>query len=357
MTPIKDMLNRYRAQALQPVIDASLPTFLKGKQIGRISNPLGRTRLFYLDGVTKQKQASIRRQAGNFPIQSFAREIFCTAFCNLCDALKRDGLMDAKVPDDTKPLGYRFDNKVSIMAYIHDECLISVDSSVNPYYMYKLIHDNCMLQIEGHPTYYCGINIITNWYEGKSSKFEAPVRFVKKVLESDISIYRDPMTPQETRDQVLAEIREFSLSRVEDELCRIYPDADKHVYDLRKIIPAFKNYAIKPLVETHLKLHRAPKKKDNDDFVKVSIETLVLYYKYHDNTFIDLDGSVYHLDIDTRQSIVESSRQNEDKVERESDAFDMIDSYAATPSMPPKMSEDAFLQNTQFLEQFFEGDS
>lgn len=324
MTPIKNMLNKYRDQALTPVVDASLPTFLKGKLIGRISNPLGRTRLFYLDNISKQKMASIRRQAGNFPIQSFAREIFCTAFCDLDDAMKKAGLIDIKVPDSTKPLGYRFENKVKIMAYIHDECLMSIDASVNPYFMYKLIAENCMKQIEGHPTYYCGINIIANWYEGKSSKYEAPVRYVWEILKTNPQPFREPKSAEETRDEVLAGIREFSLSRVEEELKRISPQTEKHVYDLRDIIPKFKDYAIKPLVETHLKLHRKPKKGDNNDFVRVSLETLVLYRGYTDNVFISNDGTKYSLDSDATERILESTVVNEDKEDKETFCNDAV---------------------------------
>lgn len=322
MTPIKDMLNFYRDQALTPVQQSSLPYFLKGHDIGRISNPLGRTRLFYLDNISKQKTSSIRRQAGNFPIQSFAREIFCTAFCDLDDAMKAAGLIDIKVPDETKPLGYRLENKVNIMAYIHDECLMSVDSSVNPYFMYKLIKDNCMKHIPGHPTYYCGINVISNWYEGKSSKYEAPVRYVQQVTEGDVAVFREPMSATETRDRVLAGIREFSLGQVFKELARISPRTVDYVFDLREIVPKFKNYAIKPLVETHLKLHRKPLKNSNSDFVKVSLETLVAYYKISNNTFIDTDGSVYHLDIQTFEQIKESNAQNQDKLDKEANALE-----------------------------------
>lgn len=358
MTPIKNMLNRYRDQALTPVLDTALPSFLKGKQIGRISNPLGRTRLFYLDNISKQKVASIRRQAGNFPIQSFAREIFCTAFCDLDDAMKKAGLIDIKVPDETKPLGYRFENKVKIMAYIHDECLMSIDSSVNPYYMYKLIAENCMKQIEGHPTYYCGINIIANWYEGKSSKFEAPVRYVWEILEKDPQIFREPKTAEETRDEVLAGIREFSLNRVEEELARISPQTKNHVYDLREIIPRFKDYAIKPLVETHLKLHRKPKKKDNNDFVKVSLETLILYRGYTDNVFIDMNGTTYTFSSDATEQILNSDVVNEDKQDKEQllEGMSLLQDYTENTLEEVdklSLSESAYNKNIDLLSRMF----
>lgn len=325
MTPIKDMLNKYRDQALIPVKDSSLPSFLKGKKIGRISNPLGRTRLFYLDGISKQKASAIRRQAGNFPIQSFAREIFCTAFCDLDDDLLKANLIDIKVPDSSKPLGYHFENKVTIMAYIHDECLMSVDASVNPYYMYKLIEKNCMRHIEGHPTYYCGINIISNWYEGKSSKFEAPVRYVWKKLETEQPIFREPMSAEDTRDAILADIREFSLKRVEDELLTISPQTARHIYDLRAIVPKFKNYAVKPLIETHLTLLHKPKKDDNTDFIKISLETLIVYRKYTDNLFIDMTGEAYSIDVYTGEISIQCQTLNEKVMDRELTAEEVLD--------------------------------
>lgn len=357
MTPIKDMLNRYRDQALTPVSQTSLPSFLKGHQIGRISNPLGRTRLFYLDNASKQKQSSIRRQAGNFPIQSFAREIFCSAFCDLDDAMKKAGLIDIKVPDDTKPLGYRFENKVKIMAYIHDECLMSIDASVNPYFMYKLINDNCMKHIPGHPTYYCGINVIANWYEGKSSKFEAPVRYVWQMIETNPSVFREPISAEETRDQVLAGIREYCLKRVEDELARISPQANQHIYDLREIVPRFKNYAVKPLVESHLKLHRKPNKDEhgnyvNEDYVKVSIETLIAYRKYTDNVFIDLDGSSYTFDVMQMKPIVSEGFVKESVIEREAaeeETFDEIDPVEQISDL----SSSEFEKNIRKLDELF----
>lgn len=350
MTPIKNMLNKYRVQALMPVHDSVLPAFLKGKQIGRIENPLGRTRLFYLDDISKQKEASIRRQAGNFPIQSFAREIFCTAFCDLDDAMKKAGLIDVKVPDPSKPLGYRFENKVNIMAYIHDECLMSVDSTVNPYFMYKLIHDCCMKHIPEHPTYYCGINIITNWYEGKSSKYEAPILFVNKVLETNPVIYRKAMSPEETRDLVLADIREFSLSRVEAELERIYAPAGEHIYDLRVIIPKFKNYAIKPIIETHLKLHRKPTKNDNNDFVKVSLETLVAYRGYTDNVFIDLNGTKYTFDTENIRPDFDSEILKDIKLVDEDEDLCSLDGDGLI-DYDGELSGESYIRNLAVLEQ------
>lgn len=356
MTPIKNMLNKYRDQALQPVEQISLPSFLKGKQIGRIANPLGRTRLFYLDNASKQKQSAIRRQAGNFPIQSYARDIFCTSFCDLDKALLDAGLIDKKVPDDTKPLGYRFENKVAIMAYIHDECLMSIDASVNPYFMYKLIYENCMRKVAGHPTYYCGINIIANWYEGKSSKFEAPVRYVQHVLQQEQPVFREPISAAETRDSVLAEIREYSLSRVEDELRRIYPNSEKHIYDLRQIVPKFKDYAVKPIIETHLKLHRKPHKDDNADFIKVSLETLIAYREYEDNLFIDMDGTRYMFNTETYTRELQTDLVNEQWAERESEVSNEVDIVVddTVTLADPLVMENTFAQNLQKIEELFE---
>lgn len=298
MHPIREMLDKYRAQALQPVDDSTLPPHLKGQKIGRIANVYGRTRLFGLDDLNAQKRSSIKRQAGNYPIQSFARELYCIAFCDFCDACKRAGLMDSLVPDSSKSLGFRFENKINIMAYIHDECLMSIDADVNPFYVYKLIYENCMKHLEGHPTYYCGINVITNWYEGKDDRFEAPVRYVMQKAHENQPVLRKPMSASDTRDMILAELLDFNLRRVEEELVHISPDCAKHVYDFRVIVPNFKNYHVKPKTLSYLKAHRPIKKAANGkpdpiDYVVDTVETLAIYRHYDDAVYIDMQGKEY----------------------------------------------------------------
>lgn len=297
MYPISNMLNTKRREALIPIEDYLLPDFLKGSCVGKVENAIGRRRLFDLSNMSSSKKASIGRQAGNYPIQSFAREIFCESFCDFSDACIREELMDIKIPDETKPLGYRYGYKVAIMAYIHDECLMSIAPDVNPHFIYKLIYENCMKEITNHPRYYCGINVITNWYEGKSSKFEAPVRFVMEQVALNPPKLIMPRSPEEIRDSVCDELKEYALRRTEEELLKISPMTAQGIYDMSEIVPRFKDYHVRPLVLTYLKPCREiPKKPEAEVLVPVIVETLLRYrgkpaiIKQLDNTYLYLTG-------------------------------------------------------------------
>lgn len=247
---IRDFLNTYRTTSLIEIPQEQLPWSLKGQQVSRIFNALGRSRVFDVSNMSNVKEGSIRRMAGNYPIQSYARELFVQAFTQFCDRCKKEGLMDVKVPDESTGSGYRFKNKVIIMAYVHDECLMSVDADINPYFMYKMIYEECMLSKPGHPRYYCGINITTNWYEGHAvDKYEAPVKFVEEkianIREKDKFMEPNPLV----RDVILKDIEKYIHRRLKEELERIYDFSEAlktGIVDFRLILPEFKNYFLKP---------------------------------------------------------------------------------------------------------------
>lgn len=258
---IRDFLNLHRAKALQEIPQKDLPWSLKGQHVSRIFNALGRSRVFDVSNMSKEKSGSIRRQAGNFPIQSHARETFVLAFTQFCDRCKAEGLMDIKVPDPSTGSGYRFENKVDIMAYIHDECLISVDADVNPYFMYKIIYEECIIHLKGHPTYYCGINVITNWYEGHAvDKHEAPIRFVQEKIAGVTSDGKFCEPNVRCCDYVLEDITAYIHRRLRVELERLYDFSNEFV-DFRVIIPKFKNYFLKPKLFDFVKPRRKPLKE------------------------------------------------------------------------------------------------
>ena len=253
LNQIWDMLENYRDIACTELPQSDLPDTMKGQKIGRIANPLGRTRVFYLerrDGkeFTQADYASIRRQAGNYPIQSYAREIFCNAFVKLCNRLKKEGLMDVLVEDPTSPSGYRFENKCIIIAYIHDECLMNIDKSVNPNLMHKFILEECMQVLKGHPNYYSGAAVINNWYEGKSDIFEAPIGYVqemREMIDNGTNPAYDPSVSQ--RDYVLKQIEEWIAKRSMEEIEKFLPNIKvDHILDMSQIRPYFTNYFVKP---------------------------------------------------------------------------------------------------------------
>ncbi len=312
------MLNNYRDKALTPVSDGSLPPHLKGRKMGRIANVLGRTRMFNLSDMSNQKKGSIRRQAGNYPIQSFAREVYCVAFCDFCDACKKAGLMDTRVPDPRRATGFRFENKVNIMAYIHDECLMSVDGDVNHEYLYKLIYENCMKKIEGYPRFYCGVNVISNWYEGKDDKFEAPVGYVQECVQHDPPV----LVSWDTNHKKLAldGITDYMIRRIDRELQMIDPRTAQGYFDLPYLVPKFKNYFVKPKVSVYIGLNSKP--QDDvawDDFGAVSIESFA-QYKFKQCVIKDMSGKLETL---TRATDEYSPKQKPIfiEMERESEEY------------------------------------
>lgn len=294
---IQEMLDAYRDEAITPVPDSELPRHLKGKKMGRIHNPLGRTRLFNLENLTKAKIGSIRRQAGNYPIQSFAREIFCQGFCTLDERLVSEGLMDVRVPDDTMASGFRFENKVVIMAYIHDECLVSVDKSINPVWIMKLIAECTMMRLEGHPPYFTGISVVNNWYEGKDGHYEAPVKFIYEMAEED----RANLYSEQPRDIIEERMIKYIRNRALEEVAKFDPDwrATK-LLRMDKIIYSMKNYFILPRIMEYIgSTRKCIKDSDNENYklcpwkdeLAACIENLCasegydLTVMYPDNTF------------------------------------------------------------------------
>lgn len=169
---------------------------------GYAESLLGRRRYFYGEegfeswrkNLNGRSIASIRRAAGNFPIQSGAADLFKIALNRFRARLKKEGL----------------DELVLTTATIHDELVNSVHKSVNPYYLYKIIYEECMLSIKGHPRYYAGISICDNWYEGKDDLYEAPIEFVEYMINErqDISSQKF-MTLENPKLQVTNDIISF----------------------------------------------------------------------------------------------------------------------------------------------------
>ena len=185
MAPVWDMLEGARDDALTPLEDeAEKPFFLRGKAVGRVMSPYGRARYFVLENLTDATIGSIRRKAGNFPIQSFAFDIYIEGIIRLGRCLEKEGLMDIKVPDDYSPLGYHFENKVVFREYVHDEVQMTIDKSINPKWMMKKIYENCIIGIEGHPTYYIGASIVKNWGESKAGDHEVPFAWLEELPDN-----------------------------------------------------------------------------------------------------------------------------------------------------------------------------
>lgn len=177
---VQNMLDDFRNKAVEICKEPKVLGYFGDRVVGKIYNHAGRARVFNLDGVVdsegniidKSKAERIFRQAGNFPIQGYARHLFGSGLVKLWQSFKRDNLVMLKVPDESKPLGYRFVNKIYLMATVHDEILLSIDDSINPYYILDELEKCMMAKIENHANYYMGVSYCDNWHDGHSGKYE-----------------------------------------------------------------------------------------------------------------------------------------------------------------------------------------
>lgn len=123
---------------------------------------LGRRR--YYD---KQRfsESEIRRQAGNHCIQGTAADIFKMGVVSLFDMVCKKGWL----------------GKVLLNAFIHDEILIEVHNSINPYEFLKFWRDEYQVKIKGFCKLYAGCGYGHNWYEAKTQ--DLPPGFIQECID------------------------------------------------------------------------------------------------------------------------------------------------------------------------------
>jgi len=231
--------------------------------VSKVENLLGFYRVFSLDGVDlseegKQRRAegnftaeesSIRRKAGNYPIQATAAEIFRIILIRFYEACKKYGI----------------DKKIIWHMLIHDELLCSVEKDVHPFLLYKIIKGACMVTMKGHTKYFVGINIGDTWAETKDDSREAPVFFVNRIIKRyDSGEFKDGWF-----DHPWDFIRPYRDQYVEDrigEVVReIQPDVGSAPLDVVHLLENFTNYTVRAYVNDYPLNGRVDFKKDGDD--------------------------------------------------------------------------------------------
>lgn len=198
--------------------------------VGMVKNALGRYRLFNLEDLDNRKIGTIRRAAGNFPIQSFAAELFRIILINFANRCEKEGIAD----------------KIKWNMLIHDELLFSAHKSLNPYYLYKLIEEECMVTFEGHTDYFVGINMGLSWAECKDDAAEAPVRFVRQQKKLwDEGKYHEPCWIDNPHEYLHDDMMNFFKNRIHEVLLEIQPDLDSKVVDFGRILNQLENYTVR----------------------------------------------------------------------------------------------------------------
>lgn len=224
--PIYSMLEKYRDEALTINKEPRILEYFKGSKMSVLYSKAGRTRVFCLDGIVDDnnniidpiKASKIRRQAGNFPVQDYARHLFGEAVLNLFNNFDRLGWLDIKVQDDYSVLGYHFECKVYLMALVHDEFFLSIDNDINEAYIIKTIKEECMLEYENEAPYYMGISFCHNWHEGHSGNTEISNAFVNYYLETheDFNPYRE--SRENPVDTIMDQFKRFKKKQILHEL-------------------------------------------------------------------------------------------------------------------------------------------
>lgn len=179
-----------------------------GVQKGYTETQWGRRR-YYHRGVFSV--AEIRRQAGNAVIQGTAADIYKQAVNNMFNRICKEGWL----------------GKVLINGFIHDEMLIEVHKSINPYYFFKAWRE----EFEVHPAKYCrlyaGAGVGHCWYDAK--KLDLPPLYIDEIINK----YQENMGWNEDFEEFLADIKkgfkEHKTRRIKD-----YITDEKHQGDIIK---------------------------------------------------------------------------------------------------------------------------
>lgn len=155
--------------------------------------------------------ASGRRKAGNMGVQGTAADLQKMALTRIYHGFKKKG---------------HWEDEARIVMNIHDEVVVQVHKSLNPWYALSIVKDAMEIDLshKGFPPLYIGGNVGDSWADGKEDSLEAPVmlmdRKVKEVKEllANGTDWKDLPTYENPKSMWLEEIRKFSLEQVQEEI-------------------------------------------------------------------------------------------------------------------------------------------
>lgn len=329
--PISDMLNKYRADALvEREISKDLRDFMdawkrdddgnylldsNGDRIpiplGFVKNEFGFYRSFNLDNLDKTKKSSIERAAGNYPIQSFASEVFRIILIRFYQRCEDEGIND----------------KIIWHMLIHDELLCSVHKSLNPFYMYKLVKESCMISLPGHTKYYIGINVGNTWAETKDDSREAPIYFVDRIIKRwDAGEWDNgPFWFDDPWEFVKPYRKQYISDRIYEVVKEIQTDVDTCPVNVPLLLECFTNYTVRAYVKDYPLNHKIdltdtqkedPTIKDNADW-SCRLESWILERFGPEKEMIDFDHNL----IQVKKNDYVEIKRDKNKAKAMSDVF------------------------------------
>lgn len=268
------------------------------KDVGMVQNLKGFYRLFDLSNLDKKKIGIIKRAAGNYPIQSFAAELFRIILIRFYNRCVKEGIED----------------KIIWHMLIHDEIQCSAHKSVHPFFLYKIILEECMITFPGHTNYFVGIGVGNNWGETKSDKYEAPVEFVKRMVERwDAGEFKDETWISDPKNYVMKYMLIYFKERIGEVIKEMQPNVETEPIDLTYLDKNFENYTVRSyLVDRYIPAIYCEgegkekwKKLDDKTHFKICMEQWAVSYFGEDKLIKDYDGKIYKPSINERVASLE----------------------------------------------------
>lgn len=252
-----DVVKDYKGKIISKTLKLDKDGHKIPKPVGMIKDGYGFYRIFDLSDKSERRIQSVRRQAGNYPIQCYAAELFRTILIRFRNACIKYGIED----------------KIVWHMLIHDELLCSVHKSVHPFLIYKIVKEACMITKSGHTNYFVGINIGKTWAETKDDAREAPVHFVERIVERyDAGEFKETWI-----DDPGAYIAPFRAQYVEDRIAEIIQEIQPNVLneplDINLILEKFTNYTVKGYILDYPENYKVDKKLYMDEKGKLDEAT------------------------------------------------------------------------------------
>ena len=260
--------------------------------VGIVQNENGFWRYFDLSDAqgnskdSQVKQGVIKRASGNFPIQSFAADLFRTLLRRFYNTLARHKLLD----------------KVIFHMYIHDELLFSVHKSIDPRLIAKLCAEACMMKLSGHTTYFIGLSFGASWYECKKDCNEVPTGFLLEIRKEFDEKYANNLN--EWTDDPLAVMiplaDDYKRRRTLEVIKQYVPTLGASTLNVTDLRSKFENYCARGFlyeqepafkVKTRINNQTGKSEKiDSDNFLSC-LCSLLLHYNLGDTLILPEEDS------------------------------------------------------------------
>lgn len=201
--------------------------------VGYVYNLAGFYRTFILKDLSREHVERIRRQAGNFKIQSGAAELFRRMLYNFHVGCCKNNIQ----------------NKIQWLMVVHDELDALVKDDIDIVLLIKVIYECCTLRYKNHIPYFVGINFGANWYDAKADANELPVIMVQRMIEAyDKGEFSIPSDGRQAENLLILK-RHYMMDRIFEELSQIIPNlAEGHVWtdeEVELVDDKFSNYVVR----------------------------------------------------------------------------------------------------------------